>query len=576
MKPRCLTTVLLILLGMSTMGFAAGTPAGTAITTYVVGDYKDANGNSLPRVTSNIVTIIISQVAGVDVGPTSSSKGLSANAFVTYSVNVTNTGNGNDSFALLPSTSGAESGEFTLELYHDVNVNGVIDAGESLVTNTGVMAADATYYLILKITDATGGVGAPDGDVIITSVLATSAFNGSVSDSGSSTTTVTAAILDITIMADPFFPQPGDVITYWMIVTNSGSETAHNTVITAPIPPNTTYIPSSIRVGTIPGDYSGATPNTDAADGDASDFNVTTFGAITAALGDLSSGVTAVLFGKAVVNAGVPAGTNISNISYVNFENAIGVPYPEIVVGGGGGAATVAQLYVIVLGASASTIADPGDQIRFSFSAKNAGNGPDLINLAYTSTFLDWTLYRDFDGDGLIDAEDNILIDTDGDGKVDLGTLAANQLVYVIAKSIVQVGSGDGDVDNSLFTGYSGDDPVVPPASDTTSISTTITAPVLTIVKSVVPLGNQPPGALLTFNISALNAGSGIATDVIMTDAIPTHTTYVPNSMRLNNIVKTDVADGDQGTLVGNSVVFNLPSVGPGGAVSITFQVTVD
>ncbi|MCF7824635.1 MAG: DUF11 domain-containing protein [Candidatus Marinimicrobia bacterium] len=579
MKPTRLMLLLLILVGMSTMIYAAGTPAGTAITAYATGDYKDANSNALPRVTSNTVTTLVAQVAGVDISPTSTSKGMSANAFVTYSINVTNTGNGTDSFALVATTDGNEDGDFKLEMYHDMNVNGVIDPGEALMTSTMVLAADATCYSVLKITDITGGDGAPDKDEVKVTVTATSNFDGTVSDAGSSTTSITAATLDILVSGEPISPKPGEVMTYWMTVSNNGSETAYNVVITSPIPGPTTYIPGSIRLGSTAGDYAGATPLTDADDGDGSDYNITTSGAITFGLGDLASGASVVVFGKTVVNDGVLAGTNIPNVSYVNFENNIGVAYPEIMVGGGGGVATVGHLHILTLGADKSVIADPGDVVIYKLSVTNAGNTPCLVNLFYTSTFLEWTMYQDYDADGVIDAEDDLLIDTEGDGKVDVGTMATGQVIYVIAKAIVQTGTGDGDVDITNITGEVGaepdDDGDDDDVSDSATITTTITAPILTLAKSVTPSGNQPPGAVLRYRIDAVNVGSGMATSVLMTDNIPTNTTYVAGSMKLNGVAKTDAADGDQGTLVGNSVVFNLPSIGPSGAIYLTFDVKV-
>jgi len=576
MKPNRLTIVLLILLGMSAMIYAAGTPAGTAITAFATGDYKDVNSNSLPRVTSNTVTTYVSQVAGVDIAPTSTSKGMSANGYVTYSVNLTNTGNGDDSFTYTATTDGTEDGEFSLELFHDMNVNGIIDPEEELVTGTSVLAADAICYCILKITDITGGEGAPDGDAVVVTIVATSAFDGSVSDTGEAISTISAATLDIAIGGEPFSPKPGEVMTYWMTISNEGSETAYNTIVTAPIPNYTSYVAGSMRLGSIAGDYAGATTKTDADDGDECDYNVTTTGAYTYNLGNIASGASIVVFGKAVVNAGVLAGTNIPNVTYVNFENSFEVPYPEIVVGGGGGVATVGHLYTLTLGADASAIADPGDVVLYKFSVSNSGNGPDLVNLAYTSTFLEWTLYLDYNADGSIDAEDDLLIDSDGDGKVDIGTLTSSQVVYVLGKATVQVGSGDGDIDNTTFTAYSGNDPAVPPASDIAIRRTTITAPVLTMAKSVSPTGNQPPGTVLTYRIDAVNVGTGMATEVLVTDNIPTNTTYVASSMALNNVAKTDAADGDQGTLVGNSVVFGLPSIGPSGSVYITFKTKVN
>lgn len=580
MKPTRLTIVLLILLGMSVMIYAAGTPAGTAITAYATGDYKDVNSNSLPRVTSNTVTTYVSQLAGVDISPTSTSKGLSANAFITYSVNVTNTGNGEDTFTYVAATDGTETGVYKLEFFHDMNVNGIIDAGEMLMTGTELLAADETCYCILRVTDITGDVGAPDGDAVKVTITATSAFDGSTSDSGESVTTISAATLDVVIGGEPISPEPGEVMTYWMTVSNLGSATAYNANVTAEIPTVATYVPGSQRLGSVAGDYAAATPLTDEVDGDGGDFNVTTTGALTFNLGNLASNESMVVFAKVIIKDGILAGTNIPNLSYINFENETGVAYPEMVVGGGGGVATVGHYHHITLGADASTIADPGDEILYKFSVTNGGNSPCLINLNYTSTFLEWTLYRDYDADGIIDAEDDVLIDTEGDGQVDFGTLAVNQVVYTIARAVVPVGSGDGDVDKTVFTGSLGaepdddddDDSVV----DQAAISSTITAPVLTLAKSVSPTGNQPPGTVLTYRIDAVNVGSGIATEIIMTDEVPVNTSYIPGSMALSNIAKTDAADGDQGTLVGNSVVFHLPTIGPGGSVFITFDVTVD
>src|SRR6056297_3534285 len=94
-----LTIVLVSILAMS-FAYAAGTPAGTAITNFATGEYSDANGNALPNVTSNTVTTIVSQVAGVDISPETSSSNVILASTVAFPLTLTNTGNGSDTFDL--------------------------------------------------------------------------------------------------------------------------------------------------------------------------------------------------------------------------------------------------------------------------------------------------------------------------------------------------------------------------------------------------------------------------------------------------------------------------------------------
>ena len=57
----------------------------------------------------------------------------------------------------------------------------------------------------------------------------------------------------------------GSVITYTMKVTPAGSSSAYGTLVTDPIPANTTYKPGSMTLD--------GTPLTDTSDGDAGHFN---------------------------------------------------------------------------------------------------------------------------------------------------------------------------------------------------------------------------------------------------------------------------------------------------------------
>jgi uncharacterized repeat protein (TIGR01451 family) len=74
------------------------------------------------------------------------------------------------------------------------------------------------------------------------------------------------------------------------------------------------------------------------------------------------------------------------------------------------------------------------------------------------------------------------------------------------------------------------------------------------------------PGDTLTYTVTVRNTGTAIAPSVSVTDTIPADTTFVLDSVLTS-----------QGTYVGpDPLVVSVGDVAPGGAVTITFQVTAD
>lgn len=87
------------------------------------------------------------------------------------------------------------------------------------------------------------------------------------------------------------------------------------------------------------------------------------------------------------------------------------------------------------------------------------------------------------------------------------------------------------------------------------------------------------PGATLRYTITVTATGSGTALNVVITDPIPTNTTYTAGTLTLNSAVLTDGADGDAGNVGGSPVTVtvnmgNLTSASA--AQTITFDVTID
>ncbi|MEW1654011.1 isopeptide-forming domain-containing fimbrial protein [Streptomyces sp. NPDC093707] len=90
------------------------------------------------------------------------------------------------------------------------------------------------------------------------------------------------------------------------------------------------------------------------------------------------------------------------------------------------------------------------------------------------------------------------------------------------------------------------------------------TAPYVVLTKTAVPAGPLDVGDAVTYRITAQNEGGGAADNLVLTDAIPAGTTYLPGSLHIvdgpNAGAKTDAQGDDQAyyDAGANKVVFNL------------------
>ncbi|GGU58934.1 hypothetical protein GCM10010274_54770 [Streptomyces lavendofoliae] len=121
------------------------------------------------------------------------------------------------------------------------------------------------------------------------------------------------------------------------------------------------------------------------------------------------------------------------------------------------------------------------------------------------------------------------------------------------------------------------------------------TAPLVVLTKSAIPEGPLEVGDVITYRVTARNEGGSAAENLVLTDAIPAGTTYLPGSLRIvegpNTGAKTDEAGDDQAYFDAqdNRVVFRLGSgatSGQGGSLPSTetvpegttaeYRVTID
>lgn len=552
MKRLTLLLAVLFIVTGSAQIYAAGTPAGTVIENWAVGNYRDANDNIMPSVNSDTVYTTVSQVAGVDVSP-DGNKTLAHNSFVDYAVTITNTGNGDDTFSLSVGTITNRSSSFTDSIFIDANRNGVKDAGETSETaSTGVLEADSSYYVIVRVTISGG-----EWDEVLTStVTGTSTYNGSVSDIATLTSNVTAALIDGTIqITDDNTPAPGQAYTYRVDFQNNGDEIAYSTTLSLPVPTNTQYVAGSMTLN--------GTPLTDNADADAGTWAA---GSGTIVVGNLAVSGNGYITYQVRVNLGVTAGTVITNIVDIDYDDSIPVAYTTVQVSTSGASnATVSQDYGITTEVADDSLeGDPSDDVTFSIKVKNTGNGDDDYDITKSGGLgWTWVYYLDANNDGT----------PDGAPLTNTGTISAGDSTYILAVVTIPAGTADETVDETDVTFTSTGNGSV---DSTERLTTTVTAPVLSLSKSVDPTGNQPPGTVLTYSVVVTNNGTGQATQVVVTDNIPDHTSYVDESMEIDTVDKTDQTGDDEASCDDVTATFNLGTMDSGASHTVSFQVEID
>jgi uncharacterized repeat protein (TIGR01451 family) len=227
----------------------AQTPAGTTIRNQASARFQDLSGNSYTT-TSNEVTTIVLPVYGVSILPDDSGEtppvtpAMTQNAIpgqtVYYSYNLTNTGNDADNYTIVPLLDAASTtmtlGLGDITVYHDVNGNGVLDAGEPTISaggapgNLGPIAAGATVNILVSYQVPPAALAA---EVAYVGVQATSVGDPARVDTRNyhRTTVVSDASLTATMSGVPANVDPGNVITYTIGGSNVGTQAANGVTV---------------------------------------------------------------------------------------------------------------------------------------------------------------------------------------------------------------------------------------------------------------------------------------------------------------------------------------------------------
>jgi len=289
------------------VGVAAGTSiSNTAQVTYNVGSVSTT-------ATSNTVSVTVAEILDVVVTLQTPSVAVSAGDTQQELVyRVTNTGNGPETFRLIM-TSVLGGDEFdptaaTPSIYFDSDASGDLSAGDTpyvVGSNDPALSADGFVTVLVvnnipasvvdgnrgfsRLTaDARTGSGTPGTtfagqgaggtDAVVGLTGAASFATGQYLVAG-----ITVNAVKSQVVVDQFGgarPVPGARINYTIAVSATGTGSASGAVFTDNIPPNTTYVPGTLKLN--------ASVLTDSSDIDAGDYLATPTARVLVTLGTLT------------------------------------------------------------------------------------------------------------------------------------------------------------------------------------------------------------------------------------------------------------------------------------------------
>ncbi|MFP6813477.1 MAG: hypothetical protein VB956_09180 [Moraxella sp.] len=434
---------------------AAAPTAGSNISNIATASYTDGNGAS-KTVTSNEVKTIVLQVSSFTLVADRNAT-INPNGTATLSHTLTNTGNGTDTFTLNVSQLGGDDFDLNnVHIYLDSNQDGLPDNNTEITSVT--LTANQSVGIIVV---STVPVTQTDGQKAQYTLNATAGFDTSVTRFNTDTVTVSARVsMQIQKSASVASVAPNGDITYTLTYKNTGNGAAAFVTIQDTLPNTVTYTAGS-------GLWSGSsTALTDATGGDPAGIDYrydSTSKTVLVSLTNVPANSTGTVKFTVKANAGNNSNVNNTASIFIDDNNdPTNTPTGTTPTQSNQTTVTPTLIYTGTINDSATDVyadaakvtTDPNkdDQILsvtsqgvpvvFGDDQGSADGGPDLIVVHNTGTATETfnvsinksalpsgSIVQLFKSDGVTP-----LTDTNGDGIVDTGPIAAGATYKVIAK----------------------------------------------------------------------------------------------------------------------------------------------
>jgi uncharacterized repeat protein (TIGR01451 family) len=482
----------------------AGTAAGTIITDVDVATTTTHDTNLSNNEAAVNIAVTSGTQADLSVTNSGSPSPVTAGNNITYSQSVTNNG---------PATANAPVFTETLP----ANTTGVSLSGPPgwncvlgtlTCTDTTAMTAGTTANFTFVVTvNATVAAG--------TNITQTDSVASTTSDPnlGNNSVTVNVPVADsadiaVTNTASPVPVQAGNNITYTQVVTNNGPSTATTVSLTNALPANTTSVSL-----TGPGGW------------------ICTLATLICTDTSLAPGAPATITYVVKVTAGTAAGTAINETA--NVTSAITDPnLTNNTATAADVVATATQSDLISTNSPSVTSVAAGSNVTYTQTVTNDGPAVTTAGMTFTQVTPPNTNFQSMTppagwtcspvppvgGTGTITCTDS-------------GSLAVNGVASFAL--VLQVNSGTPSGTNITDTVTATAANIVPGITTNTASASVVVANANSADMAIVKTGTPNPvteGTPLTYTLSVTNNGPASATNVTVTDTLPSVVTYLSST----------------------------------------------
>ena len=324
-------------------------------------------------------------------------------------------------------------------------------------------------------------------------------------------------ILDMVKTTDKTNVSIGDYITYTIVVTNNGSAIAENVVLTDPIFEGLDFVAGSVSINGF----------TDVAANPILGINLNSIN-----IGDTKT----VSFIVEVIS--IPTQNPTENIAFTNFEYVVDPNNPS--KQGSAQSNTVeneiVEANILITKNLDRQFATIGDEITYTIVLKNTGNVA-AQNVLFIDTIPSGTSF----------VHDSVKVDSvtipglNPQTGISFASISPNISHTISFKATVETIPSDSFVENMALVNYSyilnSGEPPISRSGISNEVSTEILNANITINKAVdkqyVQLGDN-----ITYTINVTNIGNTQASSVIIYDTIPNGTSFINNSVSIDNVNK--------------------------------------
>lgn len=347
---------------------------------------------------------------------------------------------------------------------------------------------------------------------------------------------VSAPEIAVTLTTGTTAVTSGDTATYTAVIRNNGTAAADHVVFAASNPEGTAFVPGSIRLnGT-------SVPSADPLTG--------------VLIGTLPPGDTVTLIYEVMITMATPSNiNNQSTVSYTSGTFAASSSSNAVVT-------PVTQPEIALVKTANTTNTTVGDTVVFTITVSNTGNLAAQVTVSDSvpanATFVPNSVV----GGGVPQPNASPA------GGIAAGTVAPGQTVAVSFATVIDTlpaGQQQSNQASAVFTFTPPDGRVLTRSAVSNRVSFPVALPNVDVVKSS-PAIDAVVGDVVAYSITVTNSGIEAVTNAVLTDRLPSGTSYVAGSAAVNG----SPAPGDPASGI------TLGTLPPGSTVTVTFSVRVD